>query len=243
MHIIVERMIPFPEDDARIQGLKVRAETYACEKNIVKSEIIFIHMHMSWVYVYIYILYRVLFIFIVQTFSGYNILSRNSNGTMLIFDRLFFFYFFCSFLLFRYRHFVYMTINLTFANYVFYRAVTRSLRTLIIACFRHKIKNKKNQREKQKTRYKSDIDFIHTLVLEIKNQLRIDKIRVYLSVFRMKTICYKSFFANVINSIAVTIQIWEIRQDFCFLFQFSSSLPPPLLFLFFLILFLPQILD
>lgn len=47
MHIIVERMIPFPEDDARIQGLKVRAETYACEKNIVKSEIIFIHMHMS----------------------------------------------------------------------------------------------------------------------------------------------------------------------------------------------------
>lgn len=98
MHIIVERMIPFPEDDARIQGLKVRAETYACEKNIVKSEIIFIHMHMSWVYVYIYILYRVLFIFIVQTFSGYNILSRNSNGTMLIFDRLFFFY--LSFLLF-----------------------------------------------------------------------------------------------------------------------------------------------
>lgn len=98
MHIIVERMIPFPKDDARIQGLKVRAETYACEKNIVKSEIIFIHMHMSWVYVYIYILYRVLFIFIVQTFSGYNILSRNSNGTMLIFDRLFFFY--LSFLLF-----------------------------------------------------------------------------------------------------------------------------------------------
>lgn len=73
--------------------------------------------------------------------------------------------------------------------------------------------------------------------------MRIDKIRVYLSVFRMKTICYKSFFANVINSIAATIQIWEICQDFCFLFQFSSSLSPLLLFLFFLLLFLPQILD
>lgn len=99
MHIIVERMIPFPEDDARIQGLKVRAETYACEKNIVKSEIIFIHMHMSWVYVYIYILYRVLFIFIVQTFSGYNILSRNSNGTAYFRSFIFFLFllFFSSF--------------------------------------------------------------------------------------------------------------------------------------------------
>lgn len=94
------------------------------------------------VYIYIYIFCTEYCSFLLyKRFPGIIILSRNSNGTMLIFDRLFIFFFFfssiyhffCSFLPFRYRHFVYMTINLTFANYAFYRAVTRSLRTLIIA--------------------------------------------------------------------------------------------------------------
>lgn len=110
MHIIVERMIPFPEDDARIQGLKVRAETYACEKNIVKSEIIFIHMHMSWVYVYIYIFCTEYCSFLLyKRFPGI-IFFHEILTALCLFSIVYFFsiyHFFCSFLLFRYRHFVY----------------------------------------------------------------------------------------------------------------------------------------
>lgn len=137
----------------------------------------------------------------------------------------FFFYlyhFFCSFFLFRYRHFVYMTINLTFANYVFYRAVTRSLRTLIIACFRRKIKNKKNQREKQKTRYTSDIDFIYTYI-EIKNQLRIDKIRYHHRISYENDLFTrpKSFFANGLIQPRLRSRFGKPARIFVFQFPFS----------------------
>lgn len=101
MHIIVERMIPFPEDDARIQGLKVRAETYACEKNIVKSEIIFIHMHMSWMYVYIYFVQSIVHFYVLyKRFPGIIFFHEILTALCLFSIVYFFFLFIISFVLF-----------------------------------------------------------------------------------------------------------------------------------------------
>lgn len=97
MHIIVERMIPFPEDDARIQGLKVRAETYACEKNI--GDNIYTYAYVVSVRVYIFCTEYCSFL-LYKRFSGIIFFHEILTALCLFSIVYFFFFLSLSFLLF-----------------------------------------------------------------------------------------------------------------------------------------------